>query len=118
VSLETRAKINIVLSVIALVIAVAAPLLANSFFGIWRPETDTTGVWLERSGAITTIFSLLAVSLMDEGLSAIHKPGAMIDLHKVGALAAFEEWADWIKGFALILTIAGAIIWGYGSVIF
>ncbi len=114
---ETWTKTNRVLVVIALAIAVVAPISANTFFSVWRPDGEGAGQWLERSGAIMTVFSLLAVSLMEEGMSRLHKVGNLADLETLPMYQSFEKNAYWVKGIALLLTVIGTVIWGYGSVI-
>lgn len=64
-----------------------------------------------------TVFSLLAVSLMEEGMSRLHKVGNLADLETLPMYQSFEKNAYWVKGIALLLTVIGTVIWGYGSVI-
>jgi len=114
---ETWTKTNRALAVIALVIAVLAPITANTFFSVWRPDGESAGQWLERSGAVMTVFSLLAISLMEEGMSRLHKVGNLADLETLPMYQSFERSTYWIKGIALALTVIGTVVWGYGSVI-
>lgn len=113
---ESWTRINRALAVIALFVAVIAPLTVNTLFSMWKPEGEGAGQWLERSGAIMTIFSLLAISLMEEGMSRLHKEGSLADLETLPTYQKFEVCAYWIKGLALVLTVIGTFIWGYGSV--
>ncbi|WKV98319.1 hypothetical protein PYV50_08635 [Pseudomonas sp. H22_DOA] len=59
---------------------------------------------------------LLAISLMEEGMSRLHKVGNLADLETLQIYQNFEVSAYWIKGVALCLTVIGTFIWGYGSV--
>jgi len=64
-----------------------------------------------------TVFSLLAISLMEEGMSRLHKVGNLADLETLPMYQSFERSTYWIKGIALALTVIGTVVWGYGSVI-
>jgi hypothetical protein len=112
-----RLKVNIRNAIIALGVAILAPLLANSFFGSLKPSSDSPGDWLERSGAITTIFSLLVMSLMDECLGRIRAKIKSPRLQKFPLYKNFESWANILKGTAFVVSLIGTVIWGYGSVI-
>jgi hypothetical protein len=107
-TMRTRIKINLWMSTAALAIAFFAPLLANYLFEMWKPSTDSSGVWLERSGSITTVFSLLVIGLMDECIGTIRTKSEFNNLKKI---------AHVLRGFAFAFSIYGTLIWGYGTLV-
>ncbi|MFL8988637.1 hypothetical protein Q8X48_12940 [Pseudomonas sp. QLc11A] len=112
-----RIQVNIWLAITALGMATLAPLLANNFFVALKPWSESPGDWLERSGAITTIFSLLVISLMDECLGKIRIKSNPPRVQKFQLYKNFESWASFLKGTAFVISLIGTVIWGYGSVI-
>jgi len=115
---ERRIKIYFGVCIVLLAIAAVAPLAAGTLFLSMKPEADSLAEWIERSGAITTVFSLLVVSVSSEGLKGLWIPGQMADLDKIEILNKFKPRFAWCENIALVLTIIGTVIWGYGSALF
>ena len=93
-------------------LAIAAPFLACIDY---RPSFESAEVWIQRSGALTTILALLTNQLKDMGSRTLHVPGTWGDAVKLEVLAEFERSFDRIFWVAFILTIIGTLIWGYGD---
>jgi uncharacterized membrane protein YuzA (DUF378 family) len=111
-----RTQVYLGVCITLLVIAVAAPL-ATGVFDLFRPESETIGEWFGRSGAITTVFSLLVVSTLNEGLRNLWIPGQLADLEKIAVHEQYKPRFNWCENIALVLTIIGTIIWGYGDLL-
>src|SRR5450830_123547 len=116
--IRKRMKVNLYLAVAALGIAFFVPFLVNNLFVYPRPTTDSPGQWLERSGAINTVFSLLVISLMDECLATIRARISSPRLKKFKLYKSYEKWAIWIRNSAFLISLMGIIVWGYGSLIY
>lgn len=117
-TMRKRLKVNLWLAVAGLGIAILAPLLANNFLVYWKPLLESQGDWLERSGAITTVFSLLVITLMDECLGNINIKDSSPRLRKFALYQNLRAWAHCLKNIAFISSILGTMIWGYGSLIY
>ena len=83
----------------------------------WRPAGENPGIWFQRSGAITTIFSLLSVTILTMGTNTLHKPGTWGDKQKLEVLDEFGLRFSIAEWSSLGLTITGTFIWGYGDLI-
>jgi hypothetical protein len=106
-------------------LAVCMVLMAIScvapFSGCWfldlKPATDSSATWFERTGAVTTIFSLLAINLMDDSMNRLVDPRKNAGLESISLYMKLERPVAFLKAFAFILSLVGTAIWGYGTVI-
>ncbi|MCY1558520.1 hypothetical protein D9M68_954610 [compost metagenome] len=112
---RVRMRVYFGVCVVLLLIAAIAPIASVWWFDGLKPEGDTIGDWFSRSGAITTIFSLLVVSTTSEGLRGLWIPGQLADLPKIAVFEEFKPRFGWCDKVAMVLTIIGTFIWGYGS---
>lgn len=99
-----------------LAIAVIVPLAA--LFIPWVPNGDTQAVWFQRSGAVTTVFSLLAATLSISASRNLFKPGTWGSLYAINVLAEYQPNLDRIERISFFLTLVGTLIWGYGDIPF
>jgi hypothetical protein len=104
------------LAVVLIVIAALAPNYYEKFLWL-KPDSDSLAQWFERSGAITTIFGLLAINLLEEGVQRLLPAGKVADLANVHTFSMFEFSFKVLKVVAFLLTLAGTLIWGYGTVL-
>jgi len=102
-------------SIVLVFLAVAAPMF--SWHGLFLPVSDKPEIWFQRSGAITTIFSLFAGAGTASVLGAL-LPRGLTDLKLEAAREVFEVSFRHIERFAFWLTVVGTVIWGYGDLIF
>lgn len=102
-------------SVALVVLAIASPVL--SLTGWLMPAADLPHVWFQRSGAVTTIFSLFAGAGTASVLGGLI-PRGMTDLKLEAARSIFEIKFRTIERIAFWLTIVGTVIWGYGDLIY
>ncbi|EGH45165.1 hypothetical protein [Pseudomonas syringae] len=101
---------------VLVLIAFLAPMYSDWFLWL-KPVTDTSQQWFERSGAITTIFGLLAINLVDSGVERLVPSRKLADVSNVHLYTGFEYSFMVMKALAFLTTIAGTFIWGYGTVI-
>ncbi|MEB2514833.1 hypothetical protein SOP85_05205 [Pseudomonas sp. YuFO20] len=97
-------------------VAAVAPLIA--LFVPWVPVGESQATWFQRSGSITTIFSLLAATLSIAASRNLHKPGTWGDLYAITVLAEYQPNLNRIEQMSFVLTLIGTIIWGYGDIPF
>ncbi|MEX0297077.1 hypothetical protein AAH995_27830 [Pseudomonas putida] len=95
-----------------LAVAVAAPLVA--FFDI-RPSFESMEVWVQRSGASTSIYALLSNTVAEMGLRKLNKPGEMGSRIKLEVLSEVSRSFEIVRWTALVVTVLGTVIWGYGD---
>ncbi|WP_455923325.1 hypothetical protein [Pseudomonas putida] len=93
-------------------IAFFAPIFA--IFDI-RPSFESVEIWFQRSGAITTVYARLSTTVSDMGLRKLHRPGENGDLYKLQVLDEFANSFERIRWVALLFTVIGTFIWGYGD---
>lgn len=97
-------------------VAALAPNYYDSFLSL-KPDGDSPSQWFERSGAITTIFGLLAINLLESGVQRLLPAGKVADLANVHMFSMFEFSFKILKVIAFLLTLVGTLIWGYGTVL-
>jgi hypothetical protein len=85
------------MSIIAVVVSVQ---------GIWRPASEPIGVWVMRSGALVTVFAILADHLLAEGLQRLPNP-----------LIRYAPWMSFQRKLLALQVILGTVIWGYGDLL-
>lgn len=107
-----------VLIVALLAIAFLAPITANTFFGALKPSAESSGVWFQRSGAISTVFALLAATLQADASRKLWTPGSLGDIHKLTVLSSFDGKFSICQNLSFLFTVLGTVIWGYGDILF
>lgn len=113
--LRSKTKPYCVAGFVMLAIAIAAPL--GAVLLPWLPIGELRPIWFQRSGSITTIFSLLAATLAIAASRNLYKPGTWGSLYAINVLAEYQPNLDRIERWAFVLTIIGTIIWGYGDLL-
>lgn len=102
------------LGLILVVLAIAAPFIALT--GWLKPVDDTEAIWFQRSGAVTTVFSLLTGA----GISSILNrlcPRGITDLNIEVVRVGFQIRFERIETTSLVATAIGTVIWGYGDIL-
>jgi hypothetical protein len=95
-------------------LAASAPILALLVPG---PEHLDLGNWFGRAGAVTTVFALLAGSVLIRAKLWLSPPGlgwVGLEEQRDKFLPKYEE----IERYAFVLTIIGTVIWAYGDIPF
>lgn len=87
-----------------------------AFFDI-RPSFEALEVWVQRSGAITSIYALLSTTVADMGLRKLHRPGEAGDLYKLEVLEEVSFKFEFLRWIALFVTVIGTLVWGYGDTV-
>ena len=99
---------------VLIALAIAAPVFALL---LPRPPFVDLGNWFGRSGAVTTVFALLAEVFLVRARLAITPAGFGwdgINEQRDKFLAVFDRNDRWV----FVLTIFGTIIWAYGDIPF
>ena len=102
-----------VLALIA--IAFASPVVAA--FVQWMPTGETRGSWLQRSGAVTTLFSFIAGAMAVFTSGQLYTPGFFGDARKLNILKEFRYHFRIVETLIFLLSLVGTVIWGYGDLI-
>ncbi|MGH8423862.1 MAG: hypothetical protein ACRER3_16160, partial [Pseudomonas fluorescens] len=74
-------------------------------------------VWFQRSGAITTVFSMFAAAAIKVLVSRLHVPGTWGDDDGCAVLEQFKVRLDMANKMSFALIVLGTVVWGYGDVI-
>ena len=107
-------KRNLIVVAVVSVVALALPIVALTV--PVRPESETVASWFQRSGSVMTVVCLI----LDLKLFSLHQrlnPTGMVDVGFNEFRSKFRPIHKALVIFALILTAAGTIIWGYGDII-
>jgi len=102
------------LSLAFLALAVVAEVIG--VVGWFKPDNEAPEIWFQRSGAVMTVFSLLAGPGVGSILNSII-PRGMHGLRLRGPLWPFNRRFVMYERAAMLMTIGGTIIWGYGDLI-
>lgn len=113
-----RARRYLCTCVILLAIALMAPILSWNCFVVFKPVDEKLGTWFARSGALTTIYALLAVTLSQEFLKSLHRPGFLADKNSLDTLNLYSKKFSVLDKISFLLTFFGTLIWGYGDMVF
>lgn len=105
---------SIVIFLIA--VAVAAPLYA--LLGDWMADGEKRGTWVQRSGAVTTLFSFIAGAMTVFTSGRLHTPGHFGDQLKLNVLIQFKSKFRAAESAIFLLSILGTAIWGYGDLLY
>jgi hypothetical protein len=93
--------------------AVVPPLF--SLTGIFAPEDEPLGQWLQRGGAVMTAFAVLA-QFRAAGIATMITGTTFAETwepyHKYNRLQALAAW------LSLVLVVIGTLIWAYGDLLF
>lgn len=96
--------------------AIFAPLY--SWLGSWMPASESKAVWIQRSGAITTLFSFMAGAMIVFSSGRLHTPGHFADANRYPILQEFRWLFGLAESLIFVLSIVGTIIWGYGDLLY
>ena len=105
-----------VIVVFLLVAALATPLVAA--FGPWLPAGESRAIWIQRSGAVTTLFSFMAGAMAVFTSGQLYTPGFFGDAVKLHVLKDFRLRFRIAEAAVFLLSLAGTVIWGYGDLIY
>lgn len=105
------------LIVVLLVIASLAPITANGVLCSLKPPMESSGVWFQRTGAISTVFALLAATLQADAARKLWSPGFLGDIHKMAVLTSFERKFSICRNLSFLISVLGTVIWGYGDIL-
>jgi hypothetical protein len=97
-------------------IAAAAPLV--SMFGQWMAEGESRAVWVQRSGAVTTLFSFIAGAMVLFASGRLHTPGFWADENRITVLMEFRGKFKLAESAIFTLSVVGTVIWGYGDLVY
>ena len=120
VGTEARSRfatwIYYVIVVLLLVVAFATPLVAA--FGSWLPAGEARAIWIQRSGAVTTLFSFIAGDMAVFTSGQLYTPGFFGDVIKLQVLKEFNIRFRIAEAAVFLLSVAGTFIWGYGDLVY
>lgn len=96
--------------------AVVAPLF--SILCEWMVSGESRAVWIQRSGAVTTLFSFIAGAMTVFTSGRLHTPGFFGDKQKLEVLKEFKWRFRFAEVAIFTLSVVGTVIWGYGDLLY
>lgn len=112
-SIERRLRTELVLIVLLGILAILVCLLAA--FGVWKPVTESRAVWFQRSGAIASVFCVVA-QLRINGFIEKIRGGSYAESWNLFNL--FEKHQSGVSLLITMIAVLGAVVWGYGDLLF
>ena len=113
-TIQITTKLKAELCFIAFLCAAAISVELLSLFSALRPSSETAATWFQRSGAITSIFSAFAQYRMGNFLESI-RGGTFAESWWLFNLFKAKQYV--ISWVIAIVTIWGALVWGYGDLL-
>jgi len=96
--------------------AIAAPLYAG--LGHWTPAGESRPIWMQRSGAVTTLFSFIAGAMVVFTSGRLYTPGFFGDAVRIPILMEFQTRFRIAESLIFALSVIGTAIWGYGDLLY
>jgi hypothetical protein len=114
-SMTTEGKLRIELGFIVslIIFAIGAGIFAYS--GWLKPQNDSPGIWFQRSGSITAIFSAFAQFRINNFLERIRGGTFKESWHLYFKFISRQVTISWV---VTVIGVIGAVVWGYGDIIF
>src|SRR5690625_316425 len=112
VYLECKALCWLITISFFLLIALVIPVCA--FFGLGKPVTIATAEWFNRSGALTSVFSLISGTLLNS-YRVSYKGLGFSSVVKSGIYAKYRRYSRACQFVSVGFAILGSLIWGYGD---
>jgi hypothetical protein len=109
---KTARKLDLCFISALCIVAIAAPAL--SLCAPLRPASESLPVWFQRSGAITSIFAVLAQFRISTFYERI-RGGTFAESWKLFHI--FIGHYRLVSRTIAAITVAGAVIWGYGDLL-
>jgi hypothetical protein len=110
---DRKLKAELLFILILMICAIAVGLAA---YGGWlRPKHDLPEVWFQRSGAITSMFSIFAQFRINDFLERI-RGGTFAESWRI--YKKFIKYQTAISWTVTIIGLLGAFVWGYGDLLF
>ena len=113
-----RATTWIFYCIVLLLIAVAVVAPLYSIFGHWMADGENRNIWVQRSGAVTTLFSFIAGAVTALMTGRLHTPGFFGDINRLTVLIEFRNKFRIAETAIFTLSIVGTVIWGYGDLVY
>ena len=89
---------------------------ALSLSGILKPTGEPLGVWFQRSGAITVVFSVFA-ELKASNMLGIFQPSGFVNQTFYTTRDKYIKQVKIYNVIALFLIVFGTVTWGYGDLL-
>ena len=110
VTRKLRAELYLIVFLCASAIVVG-PL---SLYSVLRPESESLASWFQRSGAITSIFAVFAQYRISGFLESIRGSTFAESWSIYNLFKTHYQVLSWVIA---IITIWGALVWGYGDLL-
>jgi hypothetical protein len=110
---DGKLKAELAFIVFLIISAIGAGLAA--YAGWLRPNSDLPEVWFQRSGAVTSIFSVFAQFRINNFLERI-RGGTFAESWSLHT--KFIRPQTVISWLVTIVGLLGAFVWGYGDILF
>lgn len=113
--MNTDGRLNRELLFIVFLITVAIGVGLAAYGGWLRPKGELPESWFQRSGAMTSIFSIFAQFRINNFLETI-RGGTFAE-----SWSLYNKFIKFQTAISLLVTVVGllgAFIWGYGDLIF
>jgi len=98
-----------------LVLGVLLVFLMLNFLPLLKPNEESIGSWLERSGAIIGAIALVVEFRIKKMENAITHASLKLAPSLYARVSEYEIHLKWLHRIVLFYGVSGAIIWSYGE---
>lgn|GEM_PF-2777270 len=113
VAIETRLRLELLFILSLCVVAVLAEVFAAA--AVLKPESEPLASWFQRSGAITSVFCIIAQLRINNFLESI-RGGTFSESWVLFRM--FNKQHNFVSWVVALLAVWGACVWGYGDLLF
>ncbi len=110
ITVDTRLRLELLFILLLCLVAVMVEVLAVA--SVLKPESESLGLWFQRSGAITSIFCVFAQFRINNFLESI-RGGTFSESWALFRL--FNKQQSAVSWLVTLTAIWGALVWGYGD---
>lgn len=110
-------KIEQTVRAIAAFLTLAVLALLLPFVDVLRPAGESVATWWQRAGAPVAVFAFIAQNKC-QYLWSLLTPGSFTSVEMESLRAKYRRTHQISLSVAIILTVIGTVVWGYGDLFF
>lgn len=112
-NIDGKLKADLLFIGFLMICAIGVPLAA--YCGLLRPNSDLPELWFQRSGAISSVFSVFAQFRINNFLEKI-RGGTFAESWSLHT--KFIKHQTVISWMVTVVGLLGTFVWGYGDLLF
>lgn len=111
---QHEGKIKRTVRAIAMLLSLAVLALLLPFVEAFRPAGESVATWWQRAGAPVAVFAFIAQN-KSQYLGALLTLGSFTSAEMESLRAKYRRTHQLSLAAAIVLTVIGTVVWGYGD---